>query len=137
MPAKLFYNKKMNNTSKEIILNKVVLKVSRVPREVKMVVYRATGIEKKNTYVISSMDTDTCGVMAELNNPILITKTNILNVNPCFSLGRISATTWCLEDQLPSAKELCNAAMELYLLQNIRRANTMNEIFSSYKTKLK
>lgn len=119
----------------EIILNKVVLMVSRIPKEVTIKVYKAIGVEKRNTYRISAMDSSGSGVMEQLDLSKVITKRNILNVDPCFRPSEISATTWCLNDQLPSAKEMCKGAMELYLLQHIKRANAMNDLFEEYKTK--
>lgn len=123
---------------KPVNLCKVTLTVSRIPKEVVFDVRRAIGIEKTCTYLLTAMEgADEPKTIQTLEKPKVITKRNLIQVNPRFDHSDNICNTWCLEENLEKAKEACMKEMECMGEKGIEWAIRMKETFQEYKSKLK
>ena len=127
--------------NKPVNLCKVTLTVSRIPKEVVFDVFKTIGTEKVNTWHITHMevgnvggkDKQMCKIMPK---PLVITKSNLYQVNPYFGQDETICSTWCFPEELERAKDACIEKMERIIHNRIARAAEMCEVFQEYKSKV-
>jgi len=121
--------------NEEKIIYKVILSEELSPSpEISMKVFKAKGVERGNSYTITSMGvTGKREVMEDLNSYKTITKSNLMKTSGFGNTDSASISLWCLEEQLPEAKEICMERMSEVVRRNLDQATRMSVMFQAYK----
>lgn len=116
----------------EINIFKVVILAELSPAsEISMKVFKGSGIERGNSYLITSMGINSG--MEDLPYNKVITKSNLMKSEGYGNHNSASVTVWCLEEQIPEAKELCMNKMHEIVKRNLDHATRMSAMFQAYK----
>lgn len=122
--------------NKPVNLCRVTLTVSRIPKEVVFDVFKTIGSERVNTWHITHEEVgdnkQMCKIMPK---PLVITKSNLYQVNPSFGQDETVCSTWCFPEELERAKDACMEKMEKIVHNRIMRAAEMSAVFQEYKLK--
>lgn len=127
--------------NKPVNLCKVTLTVSRIPKEVVFDVSKTIGSERVNTWHITHMEAGNDKQMGKIMckimpKPLVITKSNLYQVNPYFAQDETVCSTWCFPEELERAKDACLEKMEEIVHNRIARAAEMSAVFQEYKSKV-
>lgn len=121
---------------KEIFLYKVSLSATLAPLEIKMDVTKMLATERVNSYLVTAMEMEN-GKMQPIPENKVITKANIMDINPRFAFASTYYSIVCFENQLSEAKGLLIDQMETALHADIENAIAMKETFEEYKSNIK
>ena len=116
----------------EIILYQVFLSAKLSPDKVTMDVFKARAIERGNSYLITARELS-AGKMENLTHNKVITKANIMVVSGYTNSDNACRGTWCFEEQISEAKELCMEEMHSALKRNLDNATRMSTMFQAYQ----
>jgi len=119
--------------NEEVNIYKVLFSVKLRPSsEISMKVFKAKAVERGNSYLVIGIEFRN-GEMEELTNNKTIPKTNLMVTSGFNNADSVSQSLWCLEEQLPEAKEICMEKMHDIIKRNLDQATRMSIIFQSYK----
>ncbi len=121
--------------NEEINICKIILsaELSPIP-DISMRVFKAKGIERENSYQVTAMDiSNNRYLMEDLSRHKTITKSNLMKTSGYGNTDSASLSLWCLEEQLPEAKEICMDEMRDIVRRNLDQATQMSAMFQAYK----